>query len=110
MEHRPEEFSVGIRWSRADVPGFRVTMGWSNEGEAFLPIDRLRIPRGADLAAILGALDVAFNMDGGSVRELAAAHDAAARVHAKSLRAKVETLRRQLAEAEAAVSDIEHSV
>lgn len=115
---RPDEFHINIRWKPGyhggklpeGVPGFYVSAGWSNEGEAFYPIDDLRTPPGL-IQGVCTLLDKSFCMDGGFENTgavLKSAHNAAATTHAASLKKRVEALRRQLAEAEAAVSDIEH--
>lgn len=116
---RADEFSIIVRWVRAGeprwgdrpaavLPGFHVTAGWANEGESFYPIDYQRISS-ADLTALGRIIDAAFNCDGSfsrTVDDLAVAHDSAADAHTEALRRRVETLRKQLAEAEAAVSDV----
>lgn len=71
MIHRYDEFSVTMRWQqpergsypRVSVPGFYVTAGWANEGEAYRPIDTLRLGD-ANFLAIMDALDDVGNCDG----------------------------------------------
>lgn len=107
MDRHPEEFKISIYWSRENVPGFHVTAGWANERNTSYPIDRQRISSEA-LRIIGNTLDTDFNMDGSfyaTVKGASVQHDQAALDHADALHNRIERLKRELADAEAALDN-----
>lgn len=71
MERRHDEFSLTIRWRspnsgsypRPTAPGFYLTAGWANEGEAEYPVKDARLTFeqlhliAANITEVLGAFD-----------------------------------------------------